>query len=117
GVRLLAARTARRYHDRVATPEAIPVETRIEAVTVYTDRARISRRGRAHAAAGQQELVVDDLPVDLLPESVRAAARSTTPARLLGTEVTRQFHAEPVEAGVAELQAQLEALQERDEAL
>jgi uncharacterized protein (TIGR02231 family) len=94
-----------------------PVETRIEAVTVYPDRARVTRRGRTRAAAGHQGLVVEDLPADLLPESVRAAARAAVPARLLGTEVTRRFHGAPAEAEVAELQQRVEALQDRDESL
>lgn len=93
------------------------VETRIEAVTVYTDRARVRRRGRVRLAAGQHRLVVEDLPVNVLPDTVRAAARAAVPSRLLGTEVSRTFHAAPVEAKPAELQAEIERLQDQDEAL
>lgn len=95
----------------------IPIDTSIDSVTVYTDRARIARRGKARVGAGPQELVVEDLPIELLPESVRAAATATAPARILGTEVTRRFHVAAVEGRVADLQAQLEALGDQLEAL
>jgi uncharacterized protein (TIGR02231 family) len=95
----------------------IAIETTIRSVTVYTDRARVTRHGRGRAPAGLQALYVDGLPEGLLSESVRASARATSPARLLGTEVTRQFHAAPPEDRAAALEAEVEALQERDEAI
>ena len=93
------------------------VETRIDAVTVYTDRARVRRRGRVNLAAGSHELVIKDLPTNVLAESVRAAARSAGRARLLGTDVSRTFHAEPVESKPSELQAQIEPHKAPDELL
>lgn len=93
------------------------VETQIDAVTVYLDRARVRRRGRVRLAAGQHRLLVQDLPVNLVTESVRAAARVAVPSRLLGTDVSRTFHAAAVEAKPAELQAEIERLQDQDEAL
>lgn len=91
-------------------------ETRIEKVTVYTDRAQVTRSGKMALEAGQQELVVDDLPMTLGVESVRANLRATVPCRILSTDVTQTFHAEAPEQRVAELQAQIEALQEQDAA-
>ncbi len=90
------------------------LETRTEKVTVYNDRAQVTRHGRVRLPAGQQELVIEDLPVVLLPDSVRAAIRATEPCRLLSTDVTRTFHAEAPETRVSELQAEVEALQDRD---
>ena len=95
----------------------VPVETQVAAVTVYLDRARVTRRGRAAISAGLQELAVDDLPAGLLPESVRAAARASVPARLLGTDVNRIFHSTTPEASHAELQARVEELEEQDATL
>lgn len=93
------------------------IDTRIEAVTVYTDRARVRRRGRVSLPAGSHELVIKDLPINVLAESVRAAARSSGKARLLGTDVSQTFHPEPVEYKPAELLAQIEALEEEDRGL
>jgi len=93
------------------------VETRIEEAAVYVDRARVTRRGRVRLAAGLHELIVEDLPETLLPDSARAAARAAVPARLLGADVRRTFHAEPPEQPVAELQARVEELEAEDEAL
>jgi hypothetical protein len=92
-----------------------PIDTRIEAVTVYTDRARVRRHGKIRLAAGQHELLVEDLPLNLLGDSVRAAARATAPSRILGTDVTHTFHGAPVEKKPAELQAEIERLGDQDE--
>jgi hypothetical protein len=93
------------------------LETRIEEVTVYTDRAQVVRRGTVTLGAGPQELLIEDLPSVLVPESVRAGARAPVPTRLLGTDVARTFHKDPPEARPAELQAEIERLTDRDEAL
>src|SRR5688572_7136017 len=93
------------------------LETRIEALTVYTDRARVRRRGRIALDAGSHQVVLQGLPINVVPESVRASARATVKSRLLGTDVSRTFHPEPVEARPAELQAQIETLEDQDCAL
>lgn len=95
----------------------IPLETRIDTVSVFIDRARITRRGKVTVSAGRIELVIRNLPISLLPESIRASARATAPTRLLGTEVNRSIHSQPVETKPAEIQKEIEALQDRDSAL
>jgi uncharacterized protein (TIGR02231 family) len=58
----------------------------IVAVTVFPDRARVTRRGRVRLPAGEDRAVLADLPVMLLPDSVRVAG--TGPATVLGVDVT-----------------------------
>ncbi|HEX8227993.1 MAG TPA: mucoidy inhibitor MuiA family protein [Chloroflexia bacterium] len=94
----------------------ITMESRIAEVTVYTDRARITRRGSVKLQAGEQRVSVANLPATLQDDTVRAGGRGAG-VRILGVEVVRQFVTEAPEANVAELQKQLEALQDQDTAL
>jgi uncharacterized protein (TIGR02231 family) len=96
-----------------------PIETEIIAVTVYTDRALVTRRGRIHLSGDETALSVPNLPVSLNSESVRVSGKGTLPVQLQGVTVTHNYAVEPVVARVAELTAaieQLEAEQRRCEA-
>jgi uncharacterized protein (TIGR02231 family) len=92
------------------------IDAPIAAVTVYTDRARVTRRGRVHLAAGEQTVALTTLPTTLDEDSVRAGGRGAN-VRILGVEVTTQFVPRPPEPDQAALRAQIEALQDNDKAL
>lgn len=84
--------------------------TRVAAVTVYTDRARVTREGRAAVEVGACRLEIGELPLGIDGASVRAKARGTARARLLGVELRRRTYAEtPVET-VRALEQKLEQL-------
>ena len=87
-------------------------ETAASAVTVYPDRARVTRSGKASLEAGRQVLEIPELPVQLDPDSVRVSAHGTAPARLLGVEVQRAFYTETPAEKARELESQVEALQD-----
>jgi uncharacterized protein (TIGR02231 family) len=59
----------------------------IDAVTVFPDRARVTRRGRTSVEPGQHRLEISGLPMSLLADSVRASGRGTARARLLGVSL------------------------------
>jgi len=89
-----------------------PLETRITAVTVYPDRARLSRVGTVTLEPGTHTLEIAGLPVGIEPDSLRASARGRARARLLGVQAHKSYYAEtPVEA-VQALEEQVEALQD-----
>jgi len=88
------------------------LDTTIRVVTVYPDRARVTRSGSAALDAGRQVMEVKELPLGLGPDSVRASARGTARARLLGVEVQRAIYAETPAQGVRELEVQIEAVQD-----
>ncbi len=84
--------------------------TAVKSVTVYTDRARIIRQGSARVMPDTEALEVSGLPDHIDVDSVRAAARGTARARLLGVEVRRKFFSETPAERVRELEKQLIAL-------
>lgn len=92
------------------------VQTTITEVTVYVDRARIIRRGIARLAAGENTLTIEKLPTSLQNDSVRAAGRGAN-VRILGVEVASEYVTVAPEEDLAELQKQLERLQDADAAL
>ena len=94
----------------------VTMESRVSEVTVYTDRARITRRGSVRLQAGEQRVSLDNLPAAIQDDSVRAGGRGEG-VRILGVEVVRQFVTQAPEANVAELQKEIEALQDQDAAL
>ena len=65
-------------------------------VTVYTDRARITRRGSVHLAAGEQTLTLEGLPTTVQDDSVRASGRGAN-ARILGVDLSRDYVTSPPE--------------------
>jgi hypothetical protein len=73
------------------------LQTIITAVAAYPDRAQVTRGGTATLELGRHRLEVPELSLTLGAASVRASARGTTRARLLGVDVRRDFCVEPLD--------------------
>lgn len=91
--------------------------TQITGVTVYPGQARVTRQGRVELPAGPAELLLPDLPLSLLPESVRVAGRGSAHVRLMGVEVQIVRYALPPEGIQTELDREIERLEDQDRAL
>lgn len=89
------------------------IASQIVAVTVYPDRARITRRGQVALQLGMQSLEIPDLPLRTLTDSVRTSARGTAQARLMGVQVQRTFFTEAPQEQVRELEQQIEAISDQ----
>jgi uncharacterized protein (TIGR02231 family) len=79
----------------------------IVAVTVYPDRARVTRRGRLSLAAGEQRVVLESLPLTLRTDSVRVAG--TGPATVLGVDLARRHRPRTTDETAARLEEELRA--------
>jgi uncharacterized protein (TIGR02231 family) len=88
------------------------MDTRVIAVTVYPDRARVTRAGRATLAVGAHKLEIPDLPLALLAESVRASGRGTARAKLLGVSTRMEHFQETPAEAVRDLENRLQAAQD-----
>lgn len=89
-----------------------PLQTSLASVFVYPDRARVSRQGSASLAAGAHALEISGLPIQLDADSLRASARGTARARLLGVQAQRVFFSETPAESLRQMEVQIEALQD-----
>ena len=87
------------------------VESQISEVTVYTDRALVTRRGTVSLTGNETELTLASLPATLETESVRATGSGTVAVRLLGVRSETIFSSEPVVDRTAELTQQIQELE------
>jgi len=93
------------------------LDTTITEVTVYLDRARVTRRGTVELKQGEHRLQVGELPLSLLPESVRAGGKGTAQAHILAVDVAKTFYQEPPTGTVAELEREIEKLEDQHKTL
>ncbi len=87
----------------------IDLEAPIKEVTVYADRALVTRCGDIELEAGEYELRVNNLP-QFLRDSLRASGRGPRGIRILNVDITTAFRSRPPEAEIVTLQDQLEGL-------
>ncbi|MEH2420941.1 MAG: mucoidy inhibitor MuiA family protein [Nostoc sp.] len=87
------------------------VQSEIVAVTVYSDRALVTRRGVVYLTGIEQELVITPVPVTLETESVRVRGIGTVGVRLVGVSSDRIYTTEPVAERVAHLTRQIQQLE------
>ncbi|WP_344138825.1 mucoidy inhibitor MuiA family protein [Luedemannella flava] len=85
--------------------EPVIISAPVVAVTVYPDRARITRRGRVDLSTGEHRVVFDDLPLQLVTDSVRVAG--TGPATVLGVDVARRYRPRTTDEAAERLEEQL----------
>ncbi|CAB3627069.1 mucoidy inhibitor MuiA family protein [Achromobacter marplatensis] len=83
----------------------------IGAVTVYQDRAVVTRSASSELAAGEHELVLENLPVTLQESSLQVSAKSTGQASLLDVQVRDAYQADTANERVRVLQEQLRKLE------
>ncbi len=94
-----------------AALSAAPVESRISAVTVYTDRAVVTRTATANLTPGQTELVFERLPEALWEQSLQVGGQGTAAATILDVSARRTFVDFTPNERAAELEQQLRAAQ------
>jgi uncharacterized protein (TIGR02231 family) len=82
----------------------LTLDAPIVAVTVYPDRARITRRGQVKVPTGDQTVYAEPLPLGLRDDSVRVSGRG--PATVLGVDVTTRHHPEAPDRTIARLEKQ-----------
>src|SRR4029453_6980775 len=68
-----------------------PVDSRITAVTVYGDRAIVTRTASSELTAGEHALVFENLPTALVDQSLQASGRGVAGATILDVTVKNVF--------------------------
>ena len=81
----------------------------IVGVTVFPDRARVTRRGSVTLPAGDHRVYLEPLPFFLHTDSVRVAGRG--PATVLGVDVTTRHHPRTTDEAASRLEEEKRALE------
>ena len=92
------------------------VESKVSGVTVYADRALITRAATIRLAPGEHSLEFNGLPAGLSEDSVSATVRSGS-AKILGLELRRQFLGEAKDDKIKALQKEIEKLTDQQRQL
>src|SRR6266567_4816547 len=94
----------------------IDLDAPIKEVTVYADRALVTRQGSINLEAGEHELRVNNLP-QLLRDSLRAAGQGPQGTRILNVDIATAYYSRPPESELETLQHELELLQQNKQLL
>jgi uncharacterized protein (TIGR02231 family) len=89
---------------------AAPVDSRISAVTVYQDRAVVTRTATVQLTGGTTELVFANLPQSLNEQSLQVRGQGSAAATILDVSAKQTFIDYTPNARVKELEDQLRAL-------
>ncbi|MEJ1971198.1 MAG: DUF4140 domain-containing protein [Lacunisphaera sp.] len=89
---------------------AAPVDSRISAVTVYQDRAVVTRTASVQLTGGTTELVFANLPQSLNEQSLQVSGKGSAAATILDVSAKQTFVDFTPNARVKELEDQLRAL-------
>jgi uncharacterized protein (TIGR02231 family) len=84
---------------------AVEIAAPVTAVTVFPDRARVTRSGSTSLSPGEQQVSIGPLPLGLLRDSIRVTGRG--PATVLGVDLATRRAAEPDDDAVIALEAEL----------
>jgi len=93
----------------VARLAAAPVDSRISAVTVYQDRAVVTRTATVQLNGGTAELVFANLPQALNEQSLQVSGKGSAAATILDVSARQTYVDYTPDARVKELEDQLHA--------
>lgn len=94
----------------------LDVPSTITAITVYPDRARVTRSAETPVTEGETIVRFGGLPVELDDSSVQAGG-SGTGVKILGLEIRTKYSEQTINEQVRGLQEQLQALNDKEKEL
>lgn len=116
-LRPLAAALAALFILPATAAELTAPATAIKAVTVFPDRAQVTRTLTIDLPPGANTLLVEQLPASLWVESLRVAGSGQNPIKISAVDMRRVFQAEANNAQQRQLQAKLIELQDQQAGL
>jgi uncharacterized protein (TIGR02231 family) len=93
----------------LAEPNMVPASSRIESVTVFADRAQISRTATVSLKNGANLVTFQDLPRSLAEESLRVEGEGTGRSRISGITVKNLFLERSHEKRIHDLEEEIAA--------
>jgi len=87
------------------------IDSRIDRVTVYPDRAGVVRLSTLNLPAGEHSILFEGLPIGIDPASFRSSARGPRGTMVLGLTHETVAHLDAPQARAAELERQIQTLE------
>ncbi len=94
-----------------------PVDSQISAVTVYADRAVVTRLGEVKLTAGINELIFENLPAGLLDQSLQVSGSGSVNTTILDVTARQTYLAATPDPRRKDLEQQIQDLREKDRAV
>lgn len=95
----------------------ITLKTKIVSVTVYSERAQVTRRGTIELGKGAHRIVCDDLPNGFVESSLQVEGSGTAGATIVGIDFTKRHGVVSELPRYRELKEEIAALEERKDSL
>ena len=89
-------------------------DSKVTEVTVFTNKALITRGATLNLPAGKNQIIISNLPVDLKNESVRVSAAGPGIVKILDVSVERKFTSEFRQEKIKYLQSKIDSLKNID---
>jgi uncharacterized protein (TIGR02231 family) len=99
------------------TAAPIVATSKIDAVTVYTDRAVVTRHAHLELPGGEAEVLFETLPDGLMDQSLQVSGNGTAEVTILDVNARRTFVGKAVDPRVKTLQEQVDDEQKKLRAL
>lgn len=101
----------------IAAQPEITAESKITAVTVYPDRAMVTRKASVKLGKGDYRVVFPDLPGEALEDSIRVGGQGTAKAKIGSVDTKKSYLEATGKEEVRKLQDEIQGLQDEDRRL
>jgi uncharacterized protein (TIGR02231 family) len=91
--------------------DEIVTQSSISAVTVFPDRASVTREADLTLVPGIHSVVFSGLPATLIPNSVRVSGKGTALVKVLGVDISTQFLESSLLPEIDKLQKEIDSVQ------
>ena len=91
--------------------DEIVAKSKISSVTIYPDRATIIREADLTFGSGTHSVFFENLPVTLIPNSLRVSGKGTAVVKVVGLDLASQYLEFALLPEVKKLQAEIDALE------
>ncbi|HET6446398.1 MAG TPA: mucoidy inhibitor MuiA family protein, partial [candidate division Zixibacteria bacterium] len=93
------------------------ISSKVSEVVVYPDRARLTAMAELDLDGGNHKIIVDELPLVIIPESVRVSGQGTAQVQIGSVDVRRSFYERTPVENVREIEDKIQELNDERKVL
>lgn len=96
----------------VVCADTLEIHSKIDSVTVFSDRALVVRRAKIEVTPGEYECVFSNLPIAILDNSVRAEGKGSAKVVITGLRIEKMFLEKSGIGRIEELEEEIETIKD-----